>query len=167
MLLKALLTRLNGGTDTSSTRASSSHRHLSKRAYEQFQNLPLLTSKLLCDTFGGERTTDGVCSTVQIQRVFPGMEIVARFGLPLAHRAPILQALWSHLEGSVWSLREKAAEVLSVTAIETGQIGEVKKLLIPDWKTQNALHGRLLYLRGLVARMGIGKRTSVPFVSMV
>lgn len=153
MLFKALLKRLNGGTDTSSTKASSSHRRFSQLTYEKYPNLPDLLLTLLRH---GPAPTPGTCKklepTMQAHRVFPALEVIERSGIPPQQQGPFLDALRYYNESPQWSIREKAAKALSLTVEEKSFVEEVKALLAPDWKTQNELHGRLLSLRFLLAR---------------
>ena len=153
MLFKALLKRLNGGTDTSSTKASSSHRRFSQLTYEKYPNLPDLLLTLLRH---GPAPTPGTCKepkpTMQAHRVFPALEVIERSGIPPQHQGPFLDALRYYNESPDWSIREKASQALSLIVEEEGFVDEVRGLLAPDWNTQNALHGRLLRLRFLLAR---------------
>ena len=153
MLFKALLKRLNGGTDTTSTKASSSHRRFSQLTYEKYPNLPDLLLKLLRH---GPAPTSGTCKelkpTMQAHRVFPALEVIERSGIPHQQQGPFLDALRYYNESPDWSIREKVSKTLSLIAEEKGFVDEVRGLLTPDWKTQNVLHGRLLRLRCLLAR---------------
>ena len=154
MLFKALLKRLNGGTDTASTKASSSHRRFSQLTYEKYPNLPGLLFRLLpqhpTQVHG---TGKELYSRMQAHRVFPALEVIERFGIPSQYRGPFLDALQYYNESPDWSIREKAAKTLSLIVDETSIVAHVTSLLAPNWKTQNALHGRLLQLRVLLARM--------------
>ena len=149
--MKALLNRVNGGTDTSSSRASRAHRRFSRLIYKRFPNLPDIVLGLLSSQ--ARNPDDGQGCIVHAQRVFPGLEIVERFGLPDLHAKEIKQAIIRHLEGPVWSLREKAAKALS-SIVQKSDIGNVaQRLLRKDLQPQNALHGRLLCLRILLGRL--------------
>lgn len=153
MLFKALLKRLNGGTDTSSTKASSSHRRFSQLTYEKYPNLPDLLLTLLRH---GPDPTPGTCKelkpTMQAHRVFPALQVIERSGIPPQHQGSFLDALRYYNESPDWSIREKASQALSLIVEDKSFVDEVRGLLAPDWKTQNALHGRLLRLRFLLAR---------------
>jgi len=149
MLLKALLTRLNGGTDVSSARAASSRRRFSRLTYEKFPNLPGLILRLLCN----QAKNSSENSVWHAQKVFPALEIVERCGLPLVLEAEIKQAICFHLEGPVWPIREKAAKALSLVLSKRNLLNEASRLLSSDWRSHNALHGRLLCLRSLVGQM--------------
>ena len=167
MLLKALLNRINGGTDTSSTRVSSSHRRFSKLIYEKYPHLPQLTLSLLSPISSHGTGRGGAGGSLHAQKIFPGLEIVERFGLPLPLREPIEGAVRRHLEGPVWPLREKAARALSAGSASIDIVTEVKNLLSSPWKSQNALHGGLLYLRSLLLqKKGVlqAQSTSKPAV---
>lgn len=153
MLFKALLKRLNGGTDTSSTKASSSQRRFSQLTYGKYPNLPDLLLRLLRRVPSQAQVSGrDLHPAVQAHRVFPALEVIERFGIPSQHQGPILDALHYYNESPDWSIREKAAKALSLIVDEAGLIEEVTSLLAPTWKTQNALHGRLLRLRFLLAR---------------
>ncbi len=153
MLFKALLKRLNGGTDTSSTKASSSHRRFSQLTYEKFPNLPDLLQRLLRRIPAQTQITGRESyPTMQAHRVFPALEVIERSGIPLQDRGPFLDALQYYNESPDWLIREKAAKALSLIVDETRFVEEVKSLLAPNWILQNALHGRLLRLRSLLAR---------------
>lgn len=153
MLFKALLKRLNGGTDTSSTKASSSRRRFSQLTYEKYPNLPDLLLRLLRQTPTQTQITGRELNpTVQAHRVFPALEVIERSGIPLQYQVTFLDALQYYNESPDWSIREKAAKTLSLIVDETSIVKEVTSLLAPNWKSQNALHGRLLRLRFLFAR---------------
>ena len=153
MLFRALLKRLNGGTDTSSTKASSSHRRFSKATYEKYPNLPDLLLRLLRrGPVQDEVTSRELYPTMQAHRVFPVLEVIERFGLPSQHHNSFLDALRYYNESPDWSIREKSAKALSLVVDEKNILVEVMSLLAPNWHSQNALHGRLLRLRFLLAR---------------
>lgn len=153
MLFKALLKRLNGGTDTSSTRASSAHRRFSQLTYEKYPNLPNLLLRLLRQTPSHTQADDRKSHpTMEAHWVFPAIEVIERSGLPSQHRNEFLDALRYYNDSPDWSIREKAAKALSLIVDENRVVEEVKSLLTPNWESQNALHGRLLCLRFLLAR---------------
>lgn len=153
MLFKALLKRLNGGTDTSSTKVSSSHRRFSQLTYEKYPNLPGLLLRLLRRT-PFEKRVNGreLYPPTQAHRVFPALEVIERSGIPSQHGEAFLDALKYYNESPDWSIREKAAKALSLIVDETGIVEEVTSMLARNWESQNALHGRLLRLRFLLAR---------------
>ncbi|KAL8732092.1 MAG: hypothetical protein Q9166_003046 [cf. Caloplaca sp. 2 TL-2023] len=159
MLLKALITRLNDGTNTLSSKAPSSHRRLSSLVYDKYKNIPDLLLRLLaledmteCEkTLRQENVTDTL--VLRAQRVFPALEIIEQSGIPRKYQTEIRQAVWSHLEGSVWPIRDKAAKALSYFPYSEDIPFEIRRCLQDPWSTQNALHGRLLYLRHLVSRL--------------
>ena len=159
--MKALLKRINGGTDTSSTKAPSSHRRLSKLAFHKFPILSDLTLRLLCSHLVGETTSDAPGGVLHAQKVFPALEIVERFDLPSRHRDAIKRAILDHLEGPVWALRDKAAKVLSLIVDEKDLMDEFHRLLSDDWRSHNALHGRLLQSRWLIRRFGMRIYTDI------
>lgn len=148
--MKALLNRINGGTDTSSTRVSSSHRRFSKLVHEKYPHLPQLTLSLLSPASSHDTGGGGRGASLHAQKVFPGLEIVERFGLPVSLGEPIKRAILRHLEGPVWPVREKAARALSTGVASEDVVTEVESILSGHGKSQNALHGRLLYLRSLL-----------------
>lgn len=146
MLFKALIRRLNGGTDISSTRVPSSHRRLSKLIYEKYPSLPDVLVKMLRQA---DIPTMAVAS-MQAQRVFPALEIIERSGLPSQQRLEIKKLIWDQMESPAWPIREKAAKALGLVLSDEDYLADVKKILRPDWPSQNALHGRLLYLRQIM-----------------
>ncbi|KAI4087710.1 MAG: hypothetical protein LQ344_006595 [Seirophora lacunosa] len=161
MLLKALITRMNDGTNTASSKVSSSHRRLSTLVYDKFQNVPDLLLRLLNhdDTLTQEsplaqsRAALPHNSVLQAQQVFSALEIIEQSGIPKRHESEIWRAVWSHVEGPVWAIREKAAKALSHLPVSNDIEQEVQRCLQDTWSTQNALHGRHLYLRFLFARI--------------
>ncbi|KAL9102416.1 MAG: hypothetical protein Q9163_002437 [Psora crenata] len=155
MLIKALLNRIEGGRNISSTRTSSSNRAFSRLTYDTFTNLPDLTLGLLCSDLTDSGRSNGAGGALQAQKVFPALEVVERFGLPVKYRARIMEAMVYHLEGPVWALRDKAAKALSLIAEESELLNLMSGLLSKDWSSQNALHGRLLHLRWLLGRFGL------------
>ena len=153
MLFKALLKRLNGGTDILSTKASSSQRRFSQLTYEKYPNLPNLLLRLLRQTPAlNSVTSKELHPTMQAHKVFPAFELIERSGIPSQQRGAFLDALRYYNESPDWSIREKAAKALSLIVDENSIVEEVRTLLAPNWKTQNALHGRLLRMRFLLAR---------------
>ena len=161
MLLNSLLRRLNGGTDTNSSKASSAHRRLSPLTYERYPNLPDLVARLLSSSrdilssLQWQRTS--VSDTATAQRVFSALEIIERFGIPKDYRTRIRELIDYHMRGPLWSVRDKAAKALAYAihekeiAIEAGQL--LQSVLLSEG-LQNALHGRLLCVRYLSARLG-------------
>ncbi|KAL8645259.1 MAG: hypothetical protein Q9226_007379 [Calogaya cf. arnoldii] len=119
MLMKALITRMNDGTNTLSSKAPSSHRHVSSLVYDKYPNVPDLLLRLLThkDVIDSERLHKGVAvpDTLisQAQHVFPALEIIEQSGIPRKFGIEIRQASWNHLEGPVWAIRDKAAKALS------------------------------------------------------
>lgn len=89
---------------------------------------------------------------MQAHKVFPALEVIERFGIPSQHHGQFFDALQYYNESQDWSIREKAAKALSLVVDETSIVEEVTSLLHPSWISQNALHGRLLRLRFLIAR---------------
>lgn len=162
MLFKALLRRLNSGTDTASTKASSSHRSLSKLAYEKYPNLPGMILRLLCqnqqipiDAPHDKTQAQKQALSLQAQWVFPALEILERSGLPLQHRVEIEAAIKYHMASPVWAIREKAAKALALVVSEKDLSGEIETLLKPSNISQNSLHGRLLCVRLMISRIGV------------
>ncbi|KAL8685875.1 MAG: hypothetical protein Q9224_005633, partial [Gallowayella concinna] len=157
MLLRALITRLNDGTNSLSSKAPSSHTRISSLVYDKYQNMPDLLLRLLAhqDATDGEdfqrRAHVAGTFVLQAQRVFPALEMVEQSGIPEKHHQEIRQAVWSHVEGPVWPIRDKAARALSNLPNGEAIDIEVRRCLLVPWSTQNALHGRLLYLRYLVS----------------
>ncbi|KAL8837449.1 MAG: hypothetical protein Q9170_002535 [Blastenia crenularia] len=142
-----------------SHQVASSHRRLSSLVYDKYPILPDLLSRLLGakDTISTEsalpqaRLPDALL--LQAQRVFPALEIIEQSGIPKQHQAEIAQAVWDHLEGPIWPIREKAAKALSHLPPKDDIADEIEQRLRLPWRTQNALHGRLLYLRLLTSRL--------------
>lgn len=159
MLIKALITRLNDGTNTMSSRVSSSHSRLSTLVYDKYRNLPDLILRLLThdNTIVAKANSSKARSSdaqmLRAQRVFPALEMIEQSGIPKQHQADIRQTVWSHLEGSIWSIRDKAAKSLSYLPASDDIKFEMERCLQLTWLTQNALHGRLLYLRYLFSRL--------------
>ncbi|KAL8825138.1 MAG: hypothetical protein Q9191_004596 [Dirinaria sp. TL-2023a] len=161
MLLNSLLRRLNGGTDTNSSKASSASRRLSPVTYERYPNLADLVNKLLLpsnhffENIEQQRTSDsGIMTT---QRIIPALEIIERFGIPKERRAGIRGLIEYHMRGRIWPIREKAAKAYAYAVHEKEIAAEAEKLLktLTTFKcTQNSLHGRLLCIRYLFARLG-------------
>lgn len=169
--MKALITRMNDGTNMLSSKAPSSQKHVSSLVYEKCPNVPDILLQLLThkDGIDGERLHKGVVMPdtllSQAQHVFPALEIIEQSGIPRKYCTEIRQASWNHLEGPVWAIRDKAAKALSYlpnsNAIET----EVRRCLQSPWSRQNSLHGRLLYLRYLIFHLrsdSEGKGIEIP-----
>ncbi|KAL8894426.1 MAG: hypothetical protein Q9192_004333, partial [Flavoplaca navasiana] len=160
MLMKALITRMNDGTNTHSSKAPSSSRHTSSPIYHKFPNVPELILRLLThkDAVDSEGLHQGVTLpeklVSQAQHVFPALEIIEQSGIPKQYYAEIRKASWDHLEGPVWAIRDKAAKALSYLPKSDAIESEVKRCLQSSCSSQNSLHGRLLYLRYLTTRFG-------------
>lgn len=159
MLFRALLSRLNGGTDAYSTRASSPHRRFSRQSYEKYPNLPNLIVKLLSqhsmvalDAVPSEEVS--VTLSLQAQKVYPALEILERSGMPSEQRTTIREAIRLHMEGPVWAIRQKAAKTSALILDEAEFTDEVERLLESKAASQNAVHGHLLYVRFIIARIG-------------
>lgn len=154
MLFKALLRRMNGGTSIASTKVSSSCRRSSNIAYEKCANLPglilgMLGSNKISDPKFSQRILDENVGS-PTQSVFAAFEVIEQSGIPDAYEAEILDTLWLYAGCSDWSLRNKAAKTLSLVLGDHDIEGQIKGLLSPDWRSQNALHGRLLCLRSIL-----------------
>lgn len=158
MLFKAIINRLNGGTDTASTKVSSSYRHFSRLVYEKYPNLPNIISRLFSGTNimrndGMHQSHEGLPSQ-QIQRVFLALEIIGRSGLPPGYQTEIKKAIQEKMECPIWAIRDKAATIFSLLIDEKALFIELNSLLDSEWKSHNALHGRLLCARFLISHKG-------------
>ena len=172
MLFKALIRRLNGGTDTSSTKVTSSYRRSSALTYGRYTNLPDIVVELLCNCLPSIPTSIDIAqigghSAIYAHKVFPAMEILERSGLPSKHGKAILAALRQFMESFDWLVREKAAKTLSYVLDERDLVAEADKLLSPNWQSQNALHGRLLCLRYLFSRSDISATTIESMIPLI
>jgi len=159
MLLNSLLRRLNGGTDTKSVTASSSHRQFSPAAYEKFSKLPKLIIRLLSsvrreeDIDNSNRRAPTTLATIDAQKVFPALEIIERFGLPNAQQVEIRELVKCYMESPVWPIREKAAKAFAYVVHERDIGREVGQMLEVSTMSQNRLHGSLLCVRCILARV--------------
>ena len=173
MLFKALVRRLNGGTDTASMKIKSSYRRSSHLIYDRYPNLPTLLLKLLCNelplaTRSVNITQHDGHSVTPAHKVFPAMELLEILGLPNERGEMILEAVWQYMESFDWAIREKAAKALSRLFDSRDLISDARKLLSPDWPLQNALHGRLSCLQHVVSRDDIpliGYEKLVPLIN--
>lgn len=161
MLFRALLSRMHGGTDAASTRISSNHRRFSKLVYEKYPNLPDLILGLLSSGFqkatyvNGDSSSQLFAHTLEAQRVLPALEIIERSGLPSNQFEEIQSALQRQRQSPVWAIREKSAKALAAVVKDRDLIAEIRDLLKVDRSCQNALHGRLMSIRYMIARLGI------------
>ena len=158
ILLNSLLRRLNGGTDTKSSRASSSRRQFSSLAYGKYLNLPKLILILLFSsrpryTSNMNHQVSSVSATVTTQKAFLAFEIIERFGLPEDHRLEIGNLVQEHMGGPVWSIREKAAKAFAFVVPEREIAIESERMLEDTRLSQNELHGRLLCIRQMFSRV--------------
>ena len=145
MLLKALLNRLSGGSDISQEIRSGTTRRPLPMIYEKYQNLPNLLLVML-------RVVAVGSSASRAQQVFPALEMIGRWGLPAHEKTTIGQLVWNHMESSNWSVREKAARAMCTVLGDKVLCSKICDLFDPRWPSQNALHGRLLCARFLLAR---------------
>ena len=178
MLLKALLSRLVGGTGPDPRRELRHLRRISKLTYEKYPVLADLVLHLLqrSSTLDGDsqvargKTLDNP-SSHHIETVFPALEIIERVGVCDTDKNAVKNLLLQQLGSPVWNLRDKAAKMMKSLIDGDTILKEVKGLLhstIPIIPTvtssqlaslrtqktqqlpQNYLHGRLLYLKYLI-----------------
>ena len=147
MLLQALLKRLNGGSDTASTRVASRSRQSSQFVYEKFRILPELLLKLI------RHQSRESSSALHAQRIFPALEIIEHFGVPKQNGEEVWQALNQYRANSIWSIREKAAGTIGIVII-SNEISETIQSLVHSSGDlgPNETHGRLMTLRVLFNR---------------
>ncbi|MCJ1478167.1 hypothetical protein MMC13_006843 [Lambiella insularis] len=157
MLLKALLTRLMGGTGISSTRQHQSRRTGSKLTYAKYPVLAHLVLRLLQGSstpstgFGDKDGYKPVgASSQRMSTVFPAMEIIERVGVSAFHKDLIMRLLTAQLGSPVWGLREKAAKILGGIHDRQVVLDDISSLLQGDEPIQNTLHGNLLCLKVIV-----------------
>lgn len=150
MLLKALLTRMSGGAATNTSKERGDHRRFSKLAFEKYKDLSLMVVQLLQKSVTLDPhidyTEEGL-ETRQVEKAYPAMEIIERVGVPRNYRAVIKKLLMQLLGNRVWNLREKAAKTLSLLVDDDEILEEVRELCVYKSHDQNAVHGRLLYLK--------------------
>ena len=147
MLLQALLKRLNGGSDTASTRVSSQHRRSSPLVYGKYPILPNLLLKLI--RYPGT----GGASASQTQKIFTALEILERFGVPEVNGEEIWQSLMEYRANPVWSIREKAARTIGMIIKLIDSDEHVRNLIATGHTmSQNEIHGNLMTLRTLFTR---------------
>lgn len=158
MLLKALLSRLLGKNEGSSSTRSAIGHGTTNLLYDRFPNLADLIVKLLqADVKLVENTrelvhkNDSTLDIPQAQKVFPALEIIQRAGMPLKHPPTIKSLLLWHLGSTVWYIRKKAAKTISIVTDASRFQDEVTELLQEPWLSQNSLHGRLLCVRELLS----------------
>jgi len=157
MLLKALLTRLAGGTSSDPRRDSGRIRRISKLTYDKYPVLVDLVLRLLQRS--NERHVDKKAACVQaldspsaksVETIFPALEIIERVGVADNHRDVVKSLLLQQLESPVWNLRDKAAKILRSMTDEGELLNEISSFLEPQQLSQNGLHGRLLCLKYLM-----------------
>lgn len=165
MLFKALLNRLNGGTDVTSTRVSSSNRRSCRLVYDKYPNLPGIISRLFSRTnhLGGNDILMNKEALLQdAQRVFLALEILERSGLPPGSHAKTQEVLDEQMGCRTWAIRDKAARTLSLLINENSIVTELDNLLDTHYKSHNVLHGRFLCARYLVLRQNNGLKGEHP-----
>lgn len=158
MLFRALSSRMHGGTDAASTRISSNHRRFSKLVYEKYQNLPELILGLLISRLKETGHMNGesrlLAHSLEAQRVLPALEIIERSGLPSKNTADIQYFLRQHMRSPIWAIREKSAKTLAAVVQDGDLVAEIQDFLRAGRTGQNALHGSLLCVRYMTARLG-------------
>ncbi len=169
MLFRALLSRMHGGTDAASTKASSNHRRFSSLVYEKYPNMPSMVLALLSSTSleyrnysNEDRQRQLIAHSWEPQRVLPALEIIERSGLPLNHNMEIQSAIRQHMESPIWAIREKSAKTLAAVIEDRYLAAEIIKLLGANHSRQNALHGSLLCVRFMLARLGVVSTGKLP-----
>ena len=149
MLMRALISRLNFGTDANSTTMPSSHRRSVDFVYQQFPTLPRIVLRLLV----GERPMShktGMPGQQRVETVFPALEILERYGMPTLYGERVESIVESYMGGPLWLLRDKAAKAFSSNVGEDRSILTLRILLNSELRSQNARHGRLLAARWLI-----------------
>lgn len=160
MLFRALLTRMHGGSDAASTRISSNNRRFSKLVYEKYPNVPRLMLGLLNSGqkntahINGDNSSRLFTHSLEAQRVLPASEIMERSGLPANHIVEIQYSLRKHMQSPVWAIREKSAKTLAAVVQDEDLATEIEDLLKIGRSQQNTLHGSLLCIRYMIARLG-------------
>ncbi|MCJ1400930.1 hypothetical protein MMC11_004141 [Xylographa trunciseda] len=165
MLLKALLTRLVGGTGMVSRSGSQSHLpgSMARKTYEKYPVLADLVLRLLQHESAVDPHADGMTvnhdkhltAPHSIQMVFPAMEIIDRIGIAPNNELLVEQLLLTHLDSPVWNLRDKAAAILSRRMEKKALISNLYTLMEDALRQgrvlpQNALHGRLLCIKYII-----------------
>ena len=149
MLMRALISRLNSGTDTHSSTVPSSHRRSVDFVYQQFPTLSGIILRLLGEKKPLNKEPEGWAQQ-RIETVFPALEILERYGVPLLHSELIKSRVKGYLGSPSWPLRDKAAKAFSSNIDQHDTLHTLRDILTFDIKFQNALHGRLLAARWLV-----------------
>ena len=169
MLLKALLTRLAGGTSSDPRRDSGRIRRISKLTYDRYPVLADLVLRLL--QLSNERHVDRNAARTQasdsptsksVETIFPALEIIERVGVAEKHRDFVKSLLLKQLDNPVWNLRDKAAKILRSMTGEKEHLDEISSFLKLQQLSQNGLHGRLLCLKYLICsnnRQSPGKQS--------
>ena len=148
MLLKALLNRLSGGTDSSQNKSIESRKRLARATYNKYPRLAELVDDLLRRSFSwrSDETLEDQTSR-QVHNAFPAMEIIDRIGVA-DHRRDIVQSLLrQQLASPIWTLRDKAARTLGYLTNEAELILQIKEGIETHQMSQNQLHGILLCLK--------------------
>lgn len=149
MLLRALVNRLNFGTDTYSTTLPSSHRRSLSYVYQCFPSLATIILQMLGEG-KGTSLSPSVLTRQRIEKVFPALEILERYGIPPSHAKQIRGLLEEYMACPSWPLREKASKALTSSVDEDEILSTLQTFLTLDHGSQNALHGKLLVLKWLL-----------------
>ena len=159
MLLKSLLNRLSVGSNKSTgqdfnTRSS---RHIYKK-YPNLQDFVLRMLQKSQPLFSSSNARESVAysepSSPVVKKVFTALEVIERLGVPEDQDQKYKRLIRQVFESPVWHLREKAARVLNSLVREQDRLTEMKEALQEPWRSQNDLHGKLLYLNHMVSRNG-------------
>ena len=148
MLLKALLTRVSGGTSVKDWHALEGHHRFAKATYNKYPELAILIEKLLQD---GSSTNVSESlwkhASHEVHTSFPAMEAINRIGLQPSRGEEVESLLLMHLDSPVWTIRDKAARTLGSLTSDAILIESIKEQIGAMPLANNGVHGRLLCLK--------------------
>jgi hypothetical protein len=140
MLLKALLTRLNGG---SGKMAAQPRPSTSRSVFLRYPKLSDLVVDLLKR---GVSSGNVGQDSLRSQFAFSSIEILESTGLPPRQKIEVQQLLFEYLDSPVWAIRDKSARLLSATLSLDELTIAFHEAVHSPILAQNALHGCLLSL---------------------
>ena len=148
MLFRAVVDRLLGTNDAYMDESITSHRQISAQEHPQLLDvvLDLLAVKRADRADDRSRSNEGV---------FPALQLLLRLQVPGERRAEVRAAVFALTTNPSWHVRDKAARTYANIAVKDEIDAEIQTLLGIGTSNQNALHGTLLSIKYLIARIAL------------
>lgn len=157
MLLKALLTRMGGGTTATTENRMTLIQH--QHTHEKYPDLSVLTIQLLQESYNIANIDSGTSSANHARSMevaYPALEIIDRVGMTQGQHAFTKTLIETLLGSPVWHLREKAARTLVGLIPKDEMRDSVQRSIRSLNRDHNRRHGDLLLAKYLLQHTSFG-----------